>query len=293
MPSPYDLSSMTALICFEAAARNVSFKKAAQEMNVTPAAVSHQIKALENDLECGLFLRHNRGVELTEKGAFLFVAIQRGFDTISEAVTELRGRPETVDVTIRSTTAVSALWLTPKISAFWKIHPAITISQIVSDVPGMSSRCDLSIHYGNLPDNGAECRELFRDRIIALGTPALASQYGIERIADLLKAPLVHLSSEGTEWTTWNDWFQALGRPAPKGRSFYVNNYMIALQAAQDDVGALLGWNGLLKDLMQEGRLVRLVPESIPSPGAFYLKIHPRATVNARLFADWLASGSY
>ncbi|TGT51825.1 LysR family transcriptional regulator, partial [Mesorhizobium sp. M2E.F.Ca.ET.166.01.1.1] len=78
MPRPYDLPSMTALICFEAAARNESFKTAARELNVTPAAVSHQIKALESDLKCDLFLRRSRGVELTEKGAFLFVALQRG-----------------------------------------------------------------------------------------------------------------------------------------------------------------------------------------------------------------------
>ena len=76
---------MTALICFEAAARNASFKKAAQELNVTPAAVSHQIKALESDLACSLFQRHHRGVEITEKGVLLFVAIRRGFEAISEA----------------------------------------------------------------------------------------------------------------------------------------------------------------------------------------------------------------
>jgi len=81
---------------------------------VTPAAISHQIKARE--------------------------------------------RPETVDVTIGATTAFSSLWLTPKISAFWKIHPSITVSQVVSDVPGMTSRCDLTIHYGNPQENGVECK---------------------------------------------------------------------------------------------------------------------------------------
>ena len=79
----------------------------------------------------------------------MFLASRRGFETISEAVTQIRDRQETVDVTIRTTTAISALWLTPKISAFWKIHPAITVSQIVSDVPAMTGRCDLSIHYGD------------------------------------------------------------------------------------------------------------------------------------------------
>jgi DNA-binding transcriptional LysR family regulator len=292
MPRPYDFSSMTALICFEAAARNASFKKAAQELNVTPAAISHQIKALEADLACSLFQRHYRGVELTEKGALLFIAIQRGFETISEAVTRMRGRPETIDVTIGATTAFCSLWLTPKISAFWKIHPAITVSQIVSDVPGSNGRCDLTIHYGNPQENGAEYLKLFQDHIVALGTPRFATEHGISRLEDLLKAPLIHSSSEETDWTTWDDWFAALGCPVPRGRSFSVNNYMIALQAAQDDVGAVLGWDGLVGSLMQEGRLVKLVPESIPSPVAFHLKIHPRASSKARLFADWLVKSS-
>jgi LysR family glycine cleavage system transcriptional activator len=292
MSRPYDFSSMTALICFEAAARKSSFKKAAQELNVTPAAVSHQIKALEADLECSLFVRRHRSVELTEKGALLFLSIQRGFETISEAVTQLRDRPEAVDVTIRTTTAISSLWLTPKISSFWKLHPTITISQMVSDVPAQTSRSDLSIHYGNPQDDEGECRELFRDRIVALGAPGFAAERGIDSLDDLLKAPLIHSSGDETDWTTWTDWFAALGRPVPKGRRFHVNNYMIALQAAQDDVGAVLGWDGLVESLMKERRLVKLVPETVPSPKAFYMKIHPRASSKARLFADWVVESA-
>ncbi len=288
MARHYDLSSITALVCFEAAARRLSFKQAAGELNVTPAAVSHQMKALEADLGCALFTRRSKGVELTEKGAFLFVALQRGFEGISDAVGQIRGRPEIVDVTIRSTTAVSALWLTPKISAFWKVHPAITVAQIVSDVAAGASRCDLSVHYGDPEADHGECRKLFQDRIVALGTPRFAAEYRITSIADLLKVPLIHSSGEETDWTKWSDWFAALGRPPPQGRNFYVNNYMIALQTAQDDVGAVLGWDGLVVQLMQEKRLVQLVPESIPSPASFYLKIHPGATAKARMFANWL-----
>ncbi|MCF6116911.1 LysR family transcriptional regulator [Mesorhizobium muleiense] len=292
MPRPYDLSSVTALICFEAAARNASFKNAAQELNVTPAAISHQIKALEGDLGCNLFLRLSRGVELTEKGAFLFVAVQRGLETISDAVTHMRDRPETADVTIRTTTAVSSLWLTPKISAFWKSHPTITVSQIVSDVPATAIRCGLSIHYGDAQESPEECHKLFQDRIVALGTPKFAAEHGIARVEDLLKAPLIHMNNEETDWTNWPEWFQALGYTIPKGRRFSVNNYMIALQAAQDDIGAVLGWDGLVRSLMEQGRLVTLVPDNIPSPRGFYLKIHPRAGSKARLFASWLAKSS-
>lgn len=71
-----------------------------------------------------------------------------------------------------------------------------------------------------------------------------------------------------------------------------MNNYMIALQAAQDDVGAVLGWDGLVKRLMSEGRLVQLVPDTIPSPVGFHLRVHPRATKKARLFADWLVTAT-
>lgn len=292
MRRPYDLPSLTALACFEAAARKASFKDAAQEMNVTPAAVSHQIKALETDLGCGLFIRRSRGVELTEKGAFLFLSIRRGFEAISDTVTQIRDRRDTVDVTIRTTTAISSLWLTPKIAAFWKIHPAVTVSQIISDIPGVSAPCDLSIHYGDPGENVVEHRILFQDRIVALGTPAFAMQHRITSVEDMAKVPLIHMSNEENGWTTWTDWFRALGYAAPRGRGFYVNNYMIALQAAQDDVGAVLGWDGLVRSVMEAGMLVPLVSEVVTSPVPFHLKIHAKATAQSRLFADWLAKAA-
>lgn len=292
MPRPYDFSSMTALICFEAAARNASFKAAAQEMNVTPAAVSHQIKALEQDLGCALFIRRHRGVELTERGAVLLVSLQRSFETISDTVSRLRDRPDAVDVTIRTTTAVSALWLTPKITAFWKIHPRITVSQIISDVAGASSRHDISIGYATPEGNGDDWREIFRDRILAYGTPRFALDHAIRGVRDLLTAPLVHMSDDRSGWIGWGDWFRELGLPQPSGRSFFVNNHMIALQAAEDDVGAVLGWEGLMTRAVQGGRLVALVPEGIPSPVAFSLRLNPRASAKARLFADWLVQSA-
>lgn len=288
MERPYDLSSMTALICFEAAARHMSFKLAAREINVTPAAVSHQIKALEDDLGCALFTRKHRGVELTEKGAYLFVALQRGFETVSGAVTGLRERPQSVDVTIRATTAVSALWLTPKITAFWKSHPTITVAQSVSDVEHPGGRYDLSIGYMETLFGDDECHELYRDRIFAFGTKKFLDEYKISSPKDLLQAPLVHLSGDDSPWTGWREWLQAQGHGTPQGRSFFVNNHMIALQAAEDDVGAVLGWEGLMRGFVQQKRLVALVPESIPSSVPFCLRIKPRASGKARVFANWL-----
>ena len=124
--------------------------------------------------------------------------------------------------------------------------------------------------------------------LAAIGTPAFKAEQNIETIDDLLRAPLIHLHNEETDWTTWTDWFRALGRPAPKGRSFKLNNYTIALQAAQDDVGAMLGWDELVGPLLEDGRLIKLVPDEIASPMGFYLRVHPRASEKARIFVDWL-----
>lgn len=290
MARPYDLPSLTALVCFEAAARNLSFKMAAKELNVTPAAVSHQIKGLEGELASQLFRRQHRGVELTEGGAYLFVALQRGFEGISDTVRALRDRAESDGIVVRATTAVSALWLTPQISAFWKTHPGSVISQIVNDADSPNTNADISIHYGDMPDGAGEHRLLFHDRIIALGSPAFAARQGIATLADLVDAPLIYQTVEETDWTGWADWLATLGQGAPTGPRFAVNNYMIGLQLAQDDVGAVLGWERLTRPVLDTGHLVALVPDFIVSPQSFYLTVHPRAGAGARLFCDWIVA---
>ncbi|ETA49647.1 LysR family transcriptional regulator [Ponticoccus alexandrii] len=288
MPKPYNLPSLGDLACFEAAARNLSFKQAAAEMNVTPAAVSHRIKALEEELGQPVFTRHYRGVELTEAGALLFVALQRGFEGISESVARIRSRHDRSGVSIAATTAMSGLWLTPRLAAFWKAHPGVAISQMIEDY-GRAPGVDLSIHYGDPEQEEDETRVLFRDRILALGTRQFAEAYGIHEITDLLDVPLIHTQSGANAWTEWPEWFSTLGRPAPKGPGFYLNNYLISLKAAEDHIGAVLGWEGLLGGYADSGRLVQLVPGAMDSPHPFYLRIHGRASANARLFADWLA----
>ncbi len=262
---------------------------AAAELNVTPAAVSHQIKGLERDLGRQLFRRHHRGVELTESGAYLFIAVQRGFEGISDSVSQLRVRAERTDVVVHASTAVSALWLTPRLATFWKHFPDTIVSQHVSDDPSPPNNCDLSIEYGPLPEGDA-VRLLFNGSILALGSKAFKSQHGITCLEDLVRAPLIHLSAEDRDWTRWSDWFEAVGAPEQEGRGFWVNNYVVALEAAQDDMGAVLGWTELLGDRVATGKLVPLVPEAIETPKDFYVRIHPDAPPAAYRLADWLTA---
>ncbi len=286
---PYDLPPMSSLISFEAAARHVSFKAAANELNVTPAAISHQVKSLEHELQCALFRRHHRGVELTETGAYLLVTLQRGFEDMNDALDQLKARHRKASVTIRATTAVSSLWLTPRLAQFWRSHGNISVAQIVSDADQTQSDCDLSIHYGDMSNSTGTCLALFHDRITALGSPRFARQHSIETVADLAKLPLIHLDAAESGWTDWQDWCDALGYQGPLRNTHRVNNYIIALQAAQDDMGAVLGWDGLTKTLVEAGQLVKLLPESVTSPLDFFVKLHPNASSRAKLVFDWLA----
>ncbi|RVV99934.1 LysR family transcriptional regulator [Mesobaculum littorinae] len=290
MARPYNLPSMTSLVCFEAAARRLSFKEAAAELNVTPAAVSHQIKGLEAELARPLFRRQHRGVDLTETGAYLFVALQRGFEGMSDAVREIRVAAESEDVVIQATTTVSAFWLTPQIAAFWRSHPDIVVSQMVSDVTVVGGRADLGIHYGAVDADDETHRLLFHDEIVAVGTPAYVAAHGITRAEDLLHTPLIHLVAEETDWTGWPEWFDSLGLGAPTGPRLAVNNHMIALQLARDGAGAVLGWTGLIGPLLESGELMIAVPDRMPSPHGFYLRTHPRASARACTFRDWLVA---
>ena len=289
---PYDLPPLNALASFEAAARHVSFKVAAAELNVTPAAISHQVKSLERELNRALFRRHHRGVELTETGAYLLVSLQRGFEEIDSALDQLRSRSPRASVTVRATTAMSALWLTPRLAEFWKSHARISVSQIVSDAGEAGPDCDLSLHYGDLSRETGQCRILFHDRIFTLGSPRFARKNRIETVADLASLPLIHLDADGTDWTDWRDWFEAMGYRGTFTNTHRVNNYVIALQAAQDDMGAVLGWDGLTRSFVDTGRLVKLLPESVSSPRDFYVKLHPYGSSQANLVFDWLARSS-
>ncbi|WP_058238187.1 LysR family transcriptional regulator [Shimia marina] len=279
---------MSSLISFEAAARHVSFKAAARELNVTPAAISHQVKSLEQELQSALFRRHHRGVELTETGAYLLVSLQRGFECMNDALNQLRARSTKTSVTIRATTAVSSLWLTPRLAQFWKIHGHISVSQIVSDTDQAGSDCDLSIHYGDMSNETGTCHALFHDHIMALASPRFAQLHKIEQISDLGKVPLIHLDADKSTWTDWHGWCKAQGYLGPLRNSLRVNNYVIALQAAQDDMGAVLGWHGLTKMFIDTGKLIKILPETVASPVDFYVKLHPNATDRAKLVYDWL-----
>jgi len=286
----YRLPPLQALFAFESAARVLSFKNAAEEMDVTPSAISQHVKTLERDIGVALFNRRHRGVELTEAGCALLKALEHGLTHLSDAVDEIRNKGQSRAVTVFASTAMSSLWLTPRLTRFWKTHGDIAVNQHVADSEHDGSiDCDLKIWYGQPENIDASAELLFRDRLVPVCSPDYArrlSNRGLEAVAN---ETLIHLDSS-SKWTTWRTWFDSHGYAGPLADGPHVNNYTIAVQSARDDVGILLGWERLLAPLIERELLVTLDEYAIDAPDYFYLSFPKDRPLraNAALLRNWL-----
>lgn len=286
------LPSVTALVAFEAAARHEGFKMAAADLNVTPAAVSQQIKALEQDLGFALFHRNARGVTLTDAGAQLFRAVRRGFDGIARTIDQLRETSLNEDVSLQATTAVSAFWLTPQLTRFWREHGDIAVSQTVTDSAHVARPCDLKIFYGGPTDEVGDVQLLFRDWISVLGSPDFLRRHAPILPEMLATLPVIRMHAEDRRWIDWREWAQLTGYDGGFGPGLRVNNYAIAAQAAEDGLGLILGWEALLRRVIDSGRLVRVLGPRIEAPHAFYIVARSGAPAKALLLRDWLVASA-
>ncbi|MDF9301978.1 LysR substrate-binding domain-containing protein [Tritonibacter mobilis] len=288
----YNLPPMTTLSAFEAAARHLSFKNAAQELSVTPGAVSHQIKALEGELGVPLFARRHRGVELTVEGHQLFEVLATSYRQISRELSKIRQSAETDAITVGSTTAVAALWLSPAIIRFWREHPDINVSQITQDRPFEDpSAFDFIIRYGKDRNSNLRQTPIYRDRLVPVAEPKTAVELAQCSLEDIARQRLIHLDSPATSsWTNWSEWFQHLGYNGDITIGARVTSYSVALQIARKGMGLALGWQRLVQPMVDSGKLSIVGRHHIPAPNKFYLVGPPEEELspNASLLRSWL-----
>ncbi|MEO7468691.1 MAG: LysR substrate-binding domain-containing protein [Sphingobium limneticum] len=285
----YDLPPLTTLTTFEAAARHLSFKNAAVELNVTPGAVSHQIKALEAELGRPLFQRRHRGVELTKEGGRLFATLAESFTRIGHQLREIRHQGEW-RVRIGATTAVASLWTSRFLAAFWRENPDITIDQTVSDDGfGAVPNLDMYVRYGRDHRSDWDQLPLYRDDLVPVASPELAAALEGATLAQLAEQQLIYLDSTDPSWTSWDDWFAAQDYTGPFARDFRVNNYVIGLSSAMEGLGLVLGWKRLIEPYLGTGQLQVIEGHSIAAPRRFHLVTRPDAelTQPARMLREW------
>jgi LysR family glycine cleavage system transcriptional activator len=278
----YDLPSLTALAVFEASARHLSFKLAAAELNVTPGAVSKQIKAIEDELGMPLFVRLGAGVSLTSAGEDLYGVLSSSFSRAAEVVRTIKRGDRSKNVTIACTDAFATMWLIPRMPEFWDRHPDITVDHLISDNPREFRRAEveLRVRYGlgAWADETAEL--LFDEMIYPVCGPGFTAKHRDATAETLPDLPLLHVDWVDPEWTDWDEALRRAKIPhgPNKGRRF--GKFSVALQAAQADQGVAIGWHRLVRSLVKEGKLVRLTDLEMPAPGGYYLTWNDRRTLS-------------
>lgn len=251
------LPPLSSLRAFEAAARHGSFKKAASELGVTPTAISHQIRGLEEYTGLVLFDRKVRKVSLTDAGARLYPAIREGFDGFERIFRSMLPPASRTKVTISATNAFTARWIVPRVSKFHALHPEIDLQLLASDEPLdlSENRVDIAIRYGDGPYPGLKAEPLFGDDFAPLASPALA----VSSVSDLERVPLIHFEwkTKSPRNPTWERWFEEAGRAMPSFGQLRFNDESHAVQAALAGQGLALLSRRLLAHEIATGQLVQ------------------------------------
>ena len=259
------LPPLTALRAFEAAARHMSFAKAADELHVTPAALSFQIKSLEEHLGTPVFRRLNRAVELTEAGAALVPGLETGFTQIRAAWMRARRLTDQSVLTITAGPGFTSLWLAPRLFVFATAHPEIELrlSAGLNLVDFDRDDVDIAIRFGQGDDAGLFSRPLVHEWVTPMMTPDLAAR--VTTPADLAHLPLVHDDQSNfiQPNVDWRAWFRAMDITPPEMHGPRFNQAEHAVNAAIAGTGALMGRITLTEAALSDGRLVMPFKETL------------------------------
>ncbi len=286
------MPSFVLLRAFEAAARLESFTLAARELHLTPSAVSHQMRELENYFGCALFVRRSRRVEPTFRAQRLFESLARVFDDVETACREMAQAREAGQLAVHCAPSFALKWLGPRLPAFLAAVPGMTIvmssgAQAIDLIS--ESSIDVAIAYGSAaPSPGVTIIPLGDERIIPMCSPSLLckSHSALELLAS---APLIESQLSRL---TWSDWFRAQAISKPPRSRLSFDRAALSIAAAVDGMGIALESARLAERELQSGSLVEL-------PGAnqiqlarqthfLMFRIADRNVANVRAFVSWI-----
>ena len=288
----YDLPPVTSLAVFEAAARHCSFTHAATELNVTPGAVSRQIRSLEDNLGAPLFLRNNRGVVLTVNGEALFHVLASGFSNAADTVRAIRRGETARRIIVACSDVFGSMWLVPRMPDFWQRYPDIKVDHLITDnTPNFRrAEVELRIRFGSGTWADETSELLFDDRVYPVCSPAFATRYGAASLADLRDVPLLDVEWVATDWLRWEDMLAYVGVPVHSANVRRFGKFSVALQAAMADQGVVIGWHRIVEPLIKEGKLVRYSDLVMQPLGGYHLTWNTGRTLSpaARQFMEWM-----
>ncbi len=263
------LPPLGTLRAFEAAARHVSFSRAAAELNVTQAAISHQVKQLEAWLGAPLFRRLTRSLRLTDEGQALLPAVGQALDRLAQAVDKVSAGGVAGTLTVSALTTFVLNWLVPRLPRFQAAHPELDVrlSTTRALVDFGRDEVDVAVRYGTGRWAGLRADKLFDDILTPLCGPAFKDR--LRAPADLVGVPLLQSGDTNPEWVLW---LAAAGvaHPNPeRGPTF--DSTRIAVDAAIDGLGVAIGGARLFADALAQGRLFQPFALAVPSGRAYWL----------------------
>lgn len=308
------LPSLNALRTFEAAARHLSFSTAADELHVTQAAVSRQIRVLEEDLGVKLFRRMTRAVELTEEGLLLSPPLRDALDQIERATNRIWGNKGSGILTISVLPTFSVKWLMPRLLKFSEKHPNIEVHLVNSIKPAdfEKEEIDLAIRVGSIADLNADRRPridlimtedwgqlqaeaLLPDELIAVASPGYIARYG--QMTSAASAENLTLLNMATRPNAWNDFFASLQWDVDmRAHPTSYGHFFMTLQAAMEGKGIALAPKVLAQADLDAELLIPATPETTPdiieSAGSYFLIGRSRSWEQGKvkIFREWLRS---
>lgn len=253
------------LLAFQRVAEHLSFTRAAAELNVTQPAMSHKIRQLEAHLGVALFHRVGRGIALTREGELFLRAVEDGLTRMAEAADALQ-RPMP-HVTLRTDSEFASFWLLPVIGKFNKQHPRI-ITSIISDRGTMAPdprSPSLDIPFGDGQWAGANSIRLFYEEVIPVCSPSYLKSCGrLKDLDDLAQQTLIGWHNVRWDFMDWDEWFERRGASHlnPTARLIF-DDYHVSTHAALNGQGIALAWRYLIGDLLDQGLLVRPIPDTV------------------------------
>jgi LysR family glycine cleavage system transcriptional activator len=290
------LPPLNALRAFEAAGRLESLTAAAEELSVTPAAVGHQVRALEDFFEQALFERRYRAIALTEKGQLLLGGLTDGFDMLAETVDAFTALEQRRPLMITCCNSFASRWLVPRLDEFHHRYPDIDVrldaTQRLIDL--RRDEFDLGIRFGPGHWEGLEADFLLDEEFIPVASPGLLAAKPVDKPADLANHTLLHrdepLEPAPLDWAMWLQAAEVDGVDPERGLRYSMES--MAIQAAVDGHGIALVSNVLAESDIEAGRLVRLFDIGLrPELDlAYYLAYAPNRLRHPRVaaFRDWL-----
>ena len=302
------LPPLNALRAFEAVARHKSFRKAAEELFVTPAALTHQIKALEELLGFPLFERLARRIELTPPARAALPRFQQGFEALAQAVAELRNHGQAPHLTVGATPTFVSRWLMPRLQSFLTQHPEIDVRLVASgqlinasareirseDAAESNVDADIEIRFSNGRPEGQNVDLLFTVEVVPMCHPRLLKgPTPLRKPEDLSHQTLLHGDARVADRTrsAWARWLKRAGvSDVDPRRGLQLDHSTLALEAAADGLGVTLAMPLLAAAELAEGKVAVAFPMTLPLDNAYYSVVPDAAMRRPEVaaFREWL-----